>query len=241
MFFDDEFEVFLANTDESRELHYQLRYQVYCQEMGFEDESLFESKLETDEFDEMSVHFIARSKLTNEWVGAIRLIVGGFQELPIFSFVDQLFHQRRIEVGISNSGAKLAAEISRLCILERYRKADCSHKLIERRGENRQPIILLGLIRAAYAYCLRYQVDVCLFMIKKSLARIMGSLALNITQLGDGVEYRGLRVPYCAHIPNFIDNLYQRSEGLHEMFVRDNPYCAYGVTSSPIRAIASRV
>ncbi len=35
--FDDHFEVFLADTRESKEIHYSIRYQVYCEEMGFEN------------------------------------------------------------------------------------------------------------------------------------------------------------------------------------------------------------
>ena len=39
--FDHNYEVLLANTEESKNIHYKLRYQVYCDEMRFEDKNKF--------------------------------------------------------------------------------------------------------------------------------------------------------------------------------------------------------
>ena len=57
MIFDDRYEVFLADTPESKALHYQLRYQVYCEETGWERSPQFlQEKLERDDFDASSHH-----------------------------------------------------------------------------------------------------------------------------------------------------------------------------------------
>ncbi|MGZ8186120.1 MAG: GNAT family N-acyltransferase, partial [Methylobacter sp.] len=80
--FDDHFEFFLADTDESKEIHYSIRYQVYCEEMGFENKDDFPLEQEFDEYDNHSTHFIVRHKPTGHWVGAMRLIFKNGQPLP---------------------------------------------------------------------------------------------------------------------------------------------------------------
>ena len=64
--FDSNFEVFLADTLEGKQIHYNLRYQVYCDEMGFEDKDSFPDKMESDEWDDNSVHFIVRHRASGQ-------------------------------------------------------------------------------------------------------------------------------------------------------------------------------
>lgn len=234
MLFDSEFEIILANTKESKKLHYALRYQVYCQEMGYEDPSQFSDELEVDSYDASSIHFIARSKRTKEWIGAIRLIVGELSSLPAFHLSDPSFHQRRMQEELERSDSKVALEISRLCILGCYRKVgdSMSYGVTGKREvssvtRRRQPEVLLGLMRTAYAYCSVKKIDVCLFTISRSLARIMNNLDLNIIQAGEEIDHRGLRAPYYTHIPNFLGNIHLKSPASYSMFVSQKPYRLY--------------
>ncbi|HFE37532.1 MAG TPA: GNAT family N-acetyltransferase, partial [Gammaproteobacteria bacterium] len=177
MLFDSDFEVVLANTEESKKLHYALRYQVYCQEMQYEDAAQFADQMEKDELDTSSVHFIVRAKRTGEWLAAIRFIVGELETLPTYNLLPAgSFHQQRMAEGVRCSGARVALEISRMCILGSYRKTGAS--LSSHDGcsniygvqRQRQPEVLLGLMRTAYAYCLSKQINICLFTITRSLA-----------------------------------------------------------------------
>jgi N-acyl amino acid synthase of PEP-CTERM/exosortase system len=81
--FDNNFEVFLADTPESKAIHYSIRYQVYCEEMGFENKDNFPLEQEFDEYDSQSTHFIVRTRLTGHWVGAIRMVFNTDHFLPI--------------------------------------------------------------------------------------------------------------------------------------------------------------
>ena len=82
--FDDRYEVFLADTIQSMNLHYHLRYQVYHVETGWEsDENVVRKKLEIDRYDASSKHFLVRDRLTHEWVGGVRLVVSPFGQLPL--------------------------------------------------------------------------------------------------------------------------------------------------------------
>ena len=60
--FDQHYEVLLADTPESKAIHYSIRYKVYCEEMGFENKDNFHQKQEVDNYDQHSVHFIVRTK-----------------------------------------------------------------------------------------------------------------------------------------------------------------------------------
>lgn len=230
MLFDENFEVFLANTEESKKLHYALRYQVYCQETQFEDSSQFCNQLEIDDLDRMSVHFIVKSKKTNEWLGAIRLIVSALDQLPAYGLLQKKsFYRQRMAEEVNRSQAQRAVEISRLCILGCYRKTGASLSKPNsgmRSGDKaitlrQQPEILLGLIRVAYTYCVNHQIDICLFTVTKSLAKIMQRLSLSFIQAGEEVEHRGLRAPYYTYIPSFLGNIHLKSQVAYDMFMRE--------------------
>jgi N-acyl amino acid synthase of PEP-CTERM/exosortase system len=77
-----EYDFYLADSYAARSIHYNLRYQVYCLREKFEDPSSHPNFLEQDKYDELAAHFIVRSRLTREWLGAMRLIVA-----PVESFL----------------------------------------------------------------------------------------------------------------------------------------------------------
>jgi len=115
--FDDYFEVFLADTDEARRIHYNIRYQVYCQELAYEDSERFPNQMEIDQWDQPyhngqgSVPFLVRLKYSGEWIGAMRLVFSNHQSLPMGDFcsVEQPIRTTDIEV-------------SRLCLIKNIRK-----------------------------------------------------------------------------------------------------------------------
>src|SRR5581483_7154553 len=80
---EQEYAFYLADTDAGKSIHYALRYQVYCLREKYEDPARHPNFCEQDEFDDSSVHFIARSVRTGEWLGAMRLIIGPVQNLPV--------------------------------------------------------------------------------------------------------------------------------------------------------------
>ena len=77
------YEVILADTEESKEIHFKLRYKVFCLEKGYEDAKKFPDEMEKDKYDGHAIHFIVRHKLSRQWVGAFRIIMGRLPKLPI--------------------------------------------------------------------------------------------------------------------------------------------------------------
>ena len=109
------FEVILANDESSRHIHYQLRYQVYCLETGYEDPAQFPDEEEKDAWDGDAVHFLVREPASGRWVAAMRLVLPSAQILPI---------EKRVAIEPSLwQDRRHSAEVSRLCMVGHYRVA----------------------------------------------------------------------------------------------------------------------
>ncbi len=95
---------------------YRLRYQVYCDECGFEKPEDHPNGLETDEFDEVSSHFCAFNRDTREIIGTARIILPSEKAFPIekhFSI------DRKTVAAIDHNKI---GEISRLAISKDFRR-----------------------------------------------------------------------------------------------------------------------
>ena len=199
--FDNHFEVFLANTKESRSIHYNIRYQVYCEEMGFENKDDFQTEEEVDEDDAKSIHFIVRNKVTEDWVGAMRLIYKRDGELPIEKSC-------QLDEVLKNNDFSEIVEISRLCLLKEVRKGNPPQGEVEsiseiRETDNGTPtqknlnrVIIWGLFYAASEYGYKNNINFSYFMTTTVLAKLMRRGGLCLTSFGEPCEHRGKRFPF---------------------------------------------
>lgn len=227
MLFDDDYQVLIADTTESKRIHYALRYQVYCLETKFESSDSFLKPLEYDSYDEHSIPFIVKHRHSGEFVAAMRLIVGRFDQMPVYDLVS---HDKNLLADSS-----LAMEISRVCVISDYRKATVKNTVFDQvlkvangrsvsrsAGEfvdkKKQPEILLGLIRAAYYYSIEHKIDTWFFTITRALSIILKRLRLNVFVGGDAVDYHGIRIPHYCHKATLLDYLPEKKPQLFDMF-----------------------
>jgi len=214
--FDKYFEVFLADTSEAKEIHYQIRYQVYCEEMGFEDKSTFLKNEEWDKWDHCSTHFIVRHKYTGQWVGAMRLVSPKDNQLPVNQHTClQDKDGNSIQIKQSN------VELSRLCLVKeiRRRSSDTTPPYGLTRGLlNKQKTealeaidsvykdrrvnlsIIWGLFRAAADYSEQNNINRWFFLTNKALARVIGREGFLLHPAGDGCEHAGKRYPFTMEL-----------------------------------------
>lgn len=209
--FDDYFEVFLADTRESKEIHYSIRYQVYCEELGFENKDDFPLEQEFDQYDNDAIHFIVRHKSTREWVGAVRLTFPIDQTLPLETHC-------KIHEQIDKSQTTRLVEFSRLCLIKEIRrrfndilpphgiedetmsiKETDKVKLFHSNYRSNRSIIW-GLINAAADYCYHHDIPHVYFLTTNALAKILCKGGLNMTLIGDSCQYRGERYPYRMNV-----------------------------------------
>ncbi len=228
--FDNYFEVVLADTPESKKLHYHLRYQVYCLEEGFENPASYPNRLESDRFDDCSAHFLVRSRHSQEWVGAMRLVFGSANELPLSQY-SQLHERYRLRENV------IYSEVSRVCVIGKYRRgkkrfpslghAQANGKIVQTQRQRRQESeIMFGLIRAARVYSMRKGVDDWFFFVSNALARVLRMANLRIEAAGSEANLNGMRRPYYCDLKTL---LYDVDGPLAEMFNRAPAYAPYSL------------
>ena len=191
---------------------YSLRFKVYCLECGFLEPENYENGLESDEFDEHSIHFTA-CNLENELVGSMRLVLGDpGRRFPFEDRCQVLFDD------VVLPPAKESGEVSRLVVSARYRRragdslAGVSQEFLtssshgmpgkpasgERRS--RSPQILLGLYREMYQYSVRANIRYWYAAMERSLARALTRLSFDFTPIGMETDYYGPVIPYVADL-----------------------------------------
>lgn len=224
-----EYDFYLADTDGAKSIHYNLRYQVYCLREKFEEPSNFPSFLEQDKYDNRSAHFIARSRATGEWLGAMRLIVASVDKLPISTLASLDTNQ------VAAVMRKRAAEASRLCTLmptsvrgrfashpETAKRYIAPHRLVS--NALHASTIAVGLIGAARQYCLRHDISHCFFLISEPLARILRRLGMDIQPVGSPCLHRGWRRPYIHNVRTGYRAMSARSPQLYKFFSQTTAY-----------------
>lgn len=190
--FDSHFEVFLADTEESKKIHYKIRYQVYCEEMGFENKEDFPDEMEYDADDEKSIHFIVRNKETTDWVGAMRLIYKGDGLLPVEQSCN-------LNEKVNNDLFE-TVEISRLCLLKHVRKGkdiDPPHGIYKDPKQNKlNRLIIWGMFHAAVEYGNENKIPNSYFMTTMALAKLLKRAGLNLINIGGSCQHKGERFPF---------------------------------------------
>jgi N-acyl amino acid synthase of PEP-CTERM/exosortase system len=216
--FDDHFEVLLADTLESKNIHYSIRYQVYCEEMGYENKDDFPSEQEFDEYDKHSAHFIVRARKTGQWVGAMRMVFKNEQPLPVETHC-------RLTKSIHDTIFNRSIEISRLCLVKeiRRRNVDCyapygisdddketvsiADNVIQfHRRKHIERSIIWGLFRAASMLSERENVKSWYFLGANALARIISKKGFNLQQVGEPCNLNGERIPFEINLREILAN-----------------------------------
>lgn len=215
--FDDFFEVYLADTPESKAIHHNIRYQVYCEEMGFEDKGTFPNEQEKDNFDDdTATLFIAKVKGTDEWVGAVRLIHSDTQpQLPLESFCSLDDAKTSI-----HKGPKV--EVSRLCVVKSIRRrifdgapptgdledqADQSSESNVFQFTNNRRInqsVIWGLLYAAASYCENHNIPNWYFMTTAALSKMLSKKGMELDVIGTECNHNGVRIPYQMNVEQIL-------------------------------------
>lgn len=227
------FETVLCDTEESRSLHYQIRYQVYCRETGFEDPSEFTDGKERDGHDSHSVHFVVRDPLNSQWMAAMRLVLAGSGRIPSEEFCNI---EPPPEKFLTRSNF---VEFSRLCVLQSHRRHNRdrsmglnvvdgrSGEVKITRPDPRYPEIMLGLINSVFEWARRNDVRYCYFLINRALARTLQRLNLDLRPVGNPVEHRGTRIPYIVDMRDSEMRMKQKLSVFRELSRQGVPYYHY--------------
>ncbi|MEQ9462711.1 MAG: GNAT family N-acyltransferase [Haliea sp.] len=162
-----------------RAIH-RLRYRVYCEERAFFSPSDFPDRLESDEFDDYSVHFAAFDQ-DGEVAAAVRLVcpVPG-RGLP-FQQHCSLFD------GMTLPDQAQAGEVSRLVLNRGYRTPP---------GGGGTGTVVMEVYRAMYQYSREQGIRYWYAAMERPLLRMLARIGVVFEPIGPEVDYCGPVVPY---------------------------------------------
>lgn len=235
--FDKHFEAVLADCEEGKRIHYKIRYQVYCIESGYEDHRAFPDGEEKDEWDDHSAHFLVRSKTTGEWMAAMRLILPGNKDgHPVFQLCD-------IDRSIAGkTRSSTSGEISRLCIINQFRRRlppgraemnqaslhhqkDAAHHQLRERCK--EPLIVLGLFRAAAQYSREHGIPYWYFLTTSALARMLKRMNVHMIKAGGSCFHNGERHPFLVDLKDAVERARRGSSVIAQMLSNQIGYLRY--------------
>lgn len=194
LFFPHYFSAELANSPQQREACFRLRHQVYCEELNFEP--LKPNGLETDCFDNRAWHACISHTQKQQLAGTVRVITSASRTelLPLEQNFGALITNPVLSP--QNFDRQHICEISRLAVpanIRRNQPCDDDMRSTEQQC-CRQVAVALYLI--ATQLCLQTNRHHSFVMIEPALARILRRIGIHFIQIGDTVDYNGLRAPY---------------------------------------------
>lgn len=218
-----------VDSEELKKAVYRLRYQVYAEEFGFEKAADCPDGLEIDKYDENSIHFAALDEQKNI-IGTVRLVVNSEKGFPVEQAAG-------IHIFGKKSDLDKTVEISRLAVSKLYRRRaedgflgiesyiskseggivpDDGHitGIYQRR---KRPVIILGLFRSLYQACKKMGIEYMYLIAEKKLFYLLKRQGFIFDQIGDPVNYHGLRIPYYGVIRKMEQNLGKNKPKIFKM------------------------
>jgi N-acyl amino acid synthase of PEP-CTERM/exosortase system len=223
--FNEFFELIHADNDALRMQVYQLRYQVYVLETGFESEadclSGFDESgqlihWEMDEYDSRSDHYLLRHRRTGVYAATARLVLPDWNHDQADYPIEQ--HCPLTERITSPSLRTHLGEISRFAVSKTFKKrigesgtlaGVASNVDIYFEEDERRilPHISLGLFAAVMRMMHSHGITHFYAVMEPALLRLLGRFGVVFNRIGPEVEYHGLRVPCLGSVDEALPSI----------------------------------
>ncbi|CAM3342595.1 PEP-CTERM/exosortase system-associated acyltransferase [Halomonas lysinitropha] len=200
-----EFEFKIASTQEEIEKALSLRHEVFIQELGYQMEER-NHQLESDQYDDSSVHCILIHKSTGKTAGCFRIVT---TQAPGSEELNKLPVEEHGSAGISHLTLhpsmlprKHICEASRLAISKNFRlksnvidSKDSSLEQPESSDKSKEtyPLILVSLFLAAYSLAELLGNRHLYAMMAPTLPRLLRKSGFDFIRLGDTINFHGRR------------------------------------------------
>lgn len=240
--FNQYFELVHADSDELRAQVFQLRYQVYVLETGFEtaadckqghDATGHDILLEEDEFDGRSDHYLLRHRRTGIFAATARLILPG-HDAAVVPYPIELHCQLDEPVDDPATRAHLG-EISRFAVSKVFKRrlgesgslagvASDIEVYFEEDERRVLPHISLGLFAAVMRMMHAHDVSHCYAVMEPALLRLLGRFGVLFKRIGQDVDYHGLRVPCITTVYDSLPNIKRIAPPVWELMTNRGEY-----------------
>jgi len=217
------FRIELVTTKEQLKQAYAVRYRVYCEEFNYEATDLFPDKMESDEFDDQSLHCLIIHKATElepkeRVAGCVRLVPANTKNegglLPLEKFCKNSLD--RDEISHLNIGRGTMCEISRLAVDAAFRRRpgetatrfggldsiDCTQQ--EQRTFS---LIALSAFLAGGALTSITNKTNVFAMMEPFLPRLLKRTGIEFKKVGVDMDYHGIRAPYFVTFQSAKNNI----------------------------------
>lgn len=223
-----------AHSDELKNEVYKLRYQVYCIETGFETLDLHPNRIESDEYDSHSSHYLILHKKTNTYAATTRLILpildNGVKLFPIekYTYIDN------IEI-LKNIPRANLAEASRFCVSKDFkrRKKEAGTltgiesdwvDIFTEKERRVFPHITIGLLASLIKISSENDINYWYAVMEPSLARFFLSLGMYFAPIGPIADYHGKRRPYIIKISDLLYGVFKKDLDYWNMMSNKGQY-----------------
>ena len=247
-------EVRKAVSDELKNNAYQVRYNVYCLERGYEDQTKFPDRMEKDEFDSESVHAVVRHRDSKKPVGVVRLVLPNRTDpdrrFPIESHFGEHFNKSALkQFKFSRNDI---AEVSRFAVSKRAlvqlqkQLAGQSHSgnPVSRERDPRLllPHISLGLIAMLFAISAEHGIAYWYAAMEPSLSRLLTRLGIEFTPIGPIMNYHGKRQPMIARVDALLDTIQHNRKDFFRLImdVGGSPVFRHRLTQEMLNAVLNK-
>jgi N-acyl amino acid synthase of PEP-CTERM/exosortase system len=206
----------LANSTALKSEVFNVRHQVYCEELHFEDERT--NRLEQDDYDAHSFHSLIRHITSGKVAGTVRLITSEQDEqlLPIEAHCMHAITD--LEIRPSAFPRNEICEISRLAVPETFRRRKfdqfqgaatgvINEVFFSERELRCFPYIAICLYLSAALMALHNNKRHVFVMMEPRLARSLTFVGIVFKQLGAPIDYHGKRAAYYINPEMFRQNL----------------------------------
>lgn len=217
-YFDEFFEMVPARTPELKETSYSLRYQVFCEEMGYWNPELYPEGLECDEHDPYADHFLIRHRRTGIYAATTRLILPNPAD-PEWRFSIEK-HAPIDESNILNGVPRdKIAEASRFCVSMHFKRREGERHTLAGVGEpapsayhplgdedHRQmlPNFTLPLLACLVRMSVEHGITHWYAFMEPSFARLFKALGIHFIPVGPLIDYCGKRRAYAINVADLL-------------------------------------
>lgn len=208
--FMQEFRFRLAASKQEKHRIYRLRYEIYCEELAYEQPANGSSRLEYDLYDQNALHCLIEHRRTGLAAACTRLVMpepGGpppLDKLPMESYgarslTHPYLHPEKLPT-------ESYYEISRLAIARNFRPkikdSEVPGITVNPYGFSQEeratfPILVSGLFLAGYALGRMSDKDMAFAMMQPKLPRLLAMAGFHFTKVGDTIDFHGQRSAYC--------------------------------------------
>jgi len=224
------FELVFVNSEELKQHVYNIRHQVYCEELGWEQER--NSKIETDEYDEFAYYCLLKHKSSGTYAGTIRMIIPPVDaprtKLPLEDHCLSSLTNQELNPELLTAGSY--SEISRLCVSSSFRRRpneqDKPFAFANVEGNGNAlteeelrlfPNIAMGLYLSVMALANQMHHDHMFVVVEPRLAKRLHRFGLKFERIGDNLDYHGERAIFYLPKDKFIADLKQELRDLYDV------------------------